>query len=59
MPVLTHCERFGNTAFGVQYLSAVGHEAVNQRVAVVEQSVELLGGLHGNWGVRVELLPLH
>lgn len=41
------------------YLSAVGHKAVNQRVAVVEQSVELLGGLHGKWGVPVELLPLH
>lgn len=34
------------------------HEAIHQRVAVVEQSVQLLGGLHGRGGVGAELLPL-
>lgn len=47
-----HCGR------GAAYLSAVRHEAVHQRVAVVEQSVQLPGRLHWNRSVRAELLPL-
>lgn len=41
------------------YLSAVRHKAINQCVTVIEQSMELLGGLYGQGGSRAELLPLH
>lgn len=41
------------------YLSAVQHQTINQCVRVIEQSVELLGGLYRRGGHRVELLPLY